>query len=91
VIELEPLTESTRLFHEAGDPDSLFTFFGSGGKHGELRLRAALELNDIVLRAMTPDPRMDRSDTRPRAAGDFRALDAAGRPYQLRLGARLVW
>jgi hypothetical protein len=81
---------SERAFHQAGDPDSLFTF-GDATPHGELRLKAAFEVNDVVLRAMTPDLRVGASDTRPRAAGDYRALDASGRPYQLRLGARLVW
>ena len=82
--------EERRLFHNPGDPDSLFTL-GSPTKTGELHLRAAFEVNDVVLRAITPDPLVDAADTRPRAAGDYRALDASGRPYQLRLGARLVW
>jgi len=82
--------EERRLFHNPGDPDSLFTL-GSPTKTGELHLRAALEVSDVVLRAITPDPLVESTDTRPRAAGDYRALDATGRPYQLRLGARLVW
>ena len=80
----------TRAFHQPGDPDSLFTF-GKPTPEGELRLKAAFEVNDVVLHAIAPDLRVDPTDTRPRAAGDYRALDARGRPYQLRLGARLVW
>jgi hypothetical protein len=79
-----------RLFHQSGDPDSLFTF-GGATPQGELSLKAAFEVNDVVLRAIAPDLRIEANDTRPRAAGDYRALDATGRPYQLRLGARLVW
>lgn len=79
-----------RLFHQAGDPDSLFTF-GGATPHGEPKVRLAVEANDIVLRAIAPDGRIDPRDTRPRAPGDYQALDGAGRPYQLRLGARLVW
>ena len=79
-----------RLFHQTGDPDSLFTF-GNATPEGELRLKAAFEVNDIILKALPPDLRVDPSDTRPRSAGSFSALDARGRPYQLRLGARLVW
>jgi hypothetical protein len=82
--------ESKRLFHQPGDPDSLFTFSGPSPQ-GDLRLSAALDVNDVVLRSIAPDLRVDPSDTRPRAPGDYRALDATGRPYQLRLGARLVW
>jgi hypothetical protein len=81
---------TTRPFHQQGDPDSLFTF-GGATRDGEVRLKAAFEISDVVLRAIAPDLRVDPSDTRPRAAGDYRALDARGRPYQLRLGARLVW
>ena len=89
-IVVGPTHVETRPFHEAGDPDSLFTF-GKATPDGELRLKAAFEVNDVVLRAIAPDLRVDPGDTRPRAAGDYRALDARGRPYQLRLGARLVW
>jgi hypothetical protein len=79
-----------RLFHQIGDPDSLFTF-GGATPEGELRLKAAVELNDIILKALPPDLHVDPTDTRFRSAGSFSALDAHGRPYQLRLGARLVW
>ena len=82
--------ESKRLFHQPGDPDSLFTFSGPSPQ-GDLRLSAAFDVNDVVLRSIAPDLRVDPADTRPRSPGDYRALDATGRPYQLRLGARLVW
>ncbi len=82
--------ESERLFHRPGDPDSLFTF-GKPSPVGELKLLAAFEINDVVLRGLTPDLRVSPNDTRPRGAGVYSALDAGGRPYQLRLGARLVW
>ena len=82
--------EPRRLLHQPGDPDSLFTF-GSSTPQGELRLQAAVEVNEVILRALAPDLRVDPADTRSRAAGDYRALDATGRPYQLRLGAKLVW
>lgn len=84
------LSEPKRLFHQPGDPDSLFTT-GSPTPQGKLRLQAAVEVNDVVLRALAPDLRVDPTDTRFRPAGDYRALDAAGRPYQFRLGAKLVW
>lgn len=87
----EGVTSEKRLFHTAGDPDSLFTFGGGPTPRGALHLRAAFEVNDVVLHSIAPDPRVDPSDTRPRSSGDYRALDASGRPYQLRLGARLVW
>ena len=89
-LDLTLPTPPPRAFHQQGDPDSLFTF-GGPTPDGEVRLKAALEVNDVVLRAITPDVRVDPSDTRFRAAGDYRALDARGRPYQFRLGARLVW
>jgi len=90
-LDLSPAEEgSKRLLHQTGDPDSLFTF-GDATPEGELRLKAAIEVNEIILKALPPDLRVDPSDTRPRSAGSFSALDARGRPYQLRLGARLVW
>lgn len=86
--EAEPSPE--RLLHVAGDPDSLLSF-GQGGRTGEPRLLGAIEVNEVLLKAIAPDPRVQASDPRGRLTGDFRALDVAGRPYQLRLGARLVW
>jgi len=79
-----------RLFHRPGDPDSLFSLGGSGPS-GEARVAAAFEVNEVLLRAIAPDPRVAASDPRGRLTGDYRALDSAGRPYQFRLGARLVW
>jgi hypothetical protein len=84
------LSEPKRLLHQPGDPDSLFTT-GSPTPQGKLRLQAAVEVNEVILRALAPDLRVDPSDTRFRSAGDYRALDATGRPYQFRLGAKLVW
>jgi hypothetical protein len=82
--------EDRRLFHQQGDPDSLFTL-GAPTPGGEVHLKAAIEVNEIYLKAIAPDPLVSPSDTRPRAAGSFLPLDSQGRPYQLRLGARLVW
>jgi len=89
-LDLAGVNDARRVFHQAGDPDSLFTF-GKASPQGELHLKAALEVNEVTLKALAPDARVDPTDTRPRSAGDYRALDASGRPYQLRLGARLVW
>ncbi len=89
-VSARALSGPTRLLHQPGDPDSLFTL-GSPTPHGELRVQAAVEINDVVLRALAPDLRVDPTDTRTRPAGDYRALDATGRPYQFRLGAKLVW
>jgi hypothetical protein len=82
--------EEKRLFHQPGDPDSLFTL-GDATPEGQLHLKAAIELNEIFLKAIPPDASQGLRDTRPRAAGSFLPLDGSGRPYQLRLGARLVW
>jgi hypothetical protein len=79
-----------RLFHEPGDPDARFSL-GGPTPQGQLRLKASFEVNDVVLRALGPDLRIDPNDPRGRAQGDYRWLDSQGRPYQLRLGARLVW
>ncbi len=79
-----------RLFHEPGDPDARFSL-GGPTPQGQLHLKASFEVNDVVLRALGPDLRIDPNDPRGRAQGDYRWLDSQGRPYQLRLGARLVW
>lgn len=76
-----------RLFHLAGDSDTVFTFGMSSHRTGP-SLGLAVEVNDVVLKSLPPDPRSNDSETRPRPCGDYRALDAAGRPYQLRIGAR---
>lgn len=79
-----------RLLHRAGDPDSVFSL-GGEGPSGEARLAAAVEVNEALLRATAPDPRVSASDPRGRLTGTYLPLDSAGRPYQFRLGARLVW
>ena len=89
-LDLTGLPDEKRLFHQQGDPDSLFTL-GSATPEGQLHLNAAIEVNEIFLKAIPPDARVGAPDTRPRAAGSFLPLDGSGRPYQLRLGARLVW
>ena len=73
-----------------GDSDSVFTL-GGPGPSGEPRLRLAVEVNEAVLRVLSPDPKVEASDTRPRSGGDWKPIDAAGRPYQLRFGARIIW
>lgn len=90
VLDLSGLPEEKRLFHQQGDPDSLFTL-GDPSSDGQVHLKAAIELNEIFLKAIPPDASQGLGDTRPRAAGSFLPLDRSGRPYQLRLGARLVW
>lgn len=79
-----------RLLHRAGDPDSVFSL-GGDGPSGEARLAAAVEVNEALLRVTAPDPRVSASDPRGRLTGTYLPLDSAGRPYQFRLGARLVW
>jgi hypothetical protein len=90
VLDLSGLPEEKRLFHQQGDPDSLFTL-GSPSSDGQVHLKAAIELNEIFLKAIPPDTTQGLGETRPRAAGSFLPLDGSGRPYQLRLGARLLW
>jgi len=90
ILDLSGLPDEKRLFHQQGDPDSLFTL-GDPTPGGEVHLKAAIEVNELFLKAIPPDARAGSADTRPRAAGSFLPLDGSGRPYQLRLGARLVW
>jgi hypothetical protein len=90
VLDLSGLPDEKRLFHQQGDPDSLFTL-GDPTPEGQVHLKAAIEINELFLKAIPPDASVGSADTRPRAAGSFLPLDASGRPYQLRLGARLVW
>ena len=78
------------LIRLPGDPDSVLTL-GGPVPSGEPRLRFAIEVNEAVLKLIPPDPRVCPDDTRSRAGGDWQPVDATGRPYQLRLGARLVW
>ncbi len=89
-LDLSGIGEEKRLFHQPGDPDSMFTL-GKPSPQGEVRLMAAVEVNEIFLKAIPPDPTVSPTDTRPRAPGSFLPVDGGGRPYQLRLGARLVW
>lgn len=89
-VSLAGASEDRRLFHQPGDPDSQFTL-GKQSPQGEVRVLAVVDLNEIFLKAIAPDPLVSSSDTRPRAAGSFLPVDGQGRPYQLRLGARLVW
>ncbi|MDL2718703.1 MAG: hypothetical protein PT977_13205 [Acidobacteriota bacterium] len=84
------LPDEKRLFHQQGDPDSMFTL-GDPTPGGKVRLKAAIEVNELFLKAIPPDAGVGSADTRPRAAGSYLPLDGSGRPYQLRLGARLVW
>jgi hypothetical protein len=90
VLDFSGLPEEKRLLHQQGDPDSLFTL-GDSTPGGEVHLKGAIELNEMFLKAVPPDASLGLGDTRPRAAGSFLPLDGSGRPYQLRLGARLVW
>jgi hypothetical protein len=73
-----------------GDPDSVFTL-GGPSPSGQASLRLAVEVNEVVLKALAPDPKVDATDGRGRSGGDWKPLDAVGRPYQLRFGARLIW
>jgi hypothetical protein len=82
------LPETLRI-RQPGDPDSVVSPGAPGASH-EIRFLPALEINDILLKAYTPDPTLSPNDNRFRAAGAFSPLDH-GRPYQFRLGARLVW
>ncbi|HVO51114.1 MAG TPA: hypothetical protein VMV60_08995 [Thermoanaerobaculia bacterium] len=89
-VSMSGTAEQHRLLHQQGDPDSLFTI-GGPTPGGELHVKAAIEVNEAFLKLVPPDPNVQPNDTRPRAAGSFMPFDAQGRPYQLRLGARLVW
>ena len=73
-----------------GDPDSVFSL-GGPGPSGEPHFRLAVEVNEATLKLLTPDPKVEASDTRPRSGGDWKPIDSAGRPYQLRFGARIIW
>jgi hypothetical protein len=89
-VTMSGTAEQRRFLHQQGDPDSLFTI-GGPTPGGELHLKAAIEVNEAFLKLVPPDPNVQPNDTRPRAAGSFMPFDTQGRPYQLRLGARLVW
>ena len=81
-------TES--LVRLPGDADSVFSL-GGPGPSGEPRFRFAVEVNEATLKLLTPDPKVEASDTRPRSGGDWKPIDSTGRPYQLRFGARIIW
>lgn len=78
------------LLRLPGDSDSVLTL-GGPAPSGVPRLRLAVEVNEAALKLLAPDPRVESADTRSRAGGDWKPIDAVGRPYQLRLGARLIW
>lgn len=88
-IDLDALAGES-LVRLAGDSDSVFTL-GGPAPSGQPRLRLAVEVNEALLKVLAPDPAVDRNDPRGRIGGDWKPIDAAGRPYQLRLGARLIW
>ena len=93
--EAKPLTgvEPPRLenlFRLPGDPDSVFSL-GGPAPSGEPRVRLAVEVNEVLLKVLAPEPNVNPSDAKARSGGDWKPLDAAGRPYQLRFGARLIW
>jgi len=75
---------------QPGDPDSVISP-GAATPSREVSLKPAFEINDILLKAYAPDSFVSPGDNRLRSAGAFSPLDEHGRPYQLRLGARLVW
>ena len=78
------------LVRLAGDSDSVFTL-GGPAPSGQPRLRLAVEVNEALLKVLPPDPAVSPTDTRGRIGGDWKPIDSYGRPYQLRLGARLIW
>lgn len=83
-----PRTES--LVRLPGDADSVFTL-GGPAPSGRPRLRLAVEVNEVLLKTLAPDPAVAEDDARGRIGGDWKPVDSFGRPYQLRLGARLIW
>lgn len=78
------------LFRLPGDADSVFSL-GGPAPSGEPRVRLAVEVNEVLLKVLAPEPNIDPSDGKPRIGGDWKPIDTAGRPYQLRFGARLIW
>jgi len=75
---------------QSGDPDSVISP-GAPTPSNQVSLKPSFEINDILLKAYTPDPTLSPGDNRFRAAGAFSPIDEHGRPYQFTLGARLVW
>ena len=78
------------LFRLPGDPASVFSL-GGPAPSGEPRVRLAVEVNEVLLKVLAPEPHVDPNDSKSRIGGDWKPVDAAGRPYQLRFGARLIW
>lgn len=90
-VRLELPDEHGRVsIRQPGDPDSVISP-GAATPSRQVALKPAFEVNDILLKAYQPDPTVTPNDNKPRGAGAFSPLDAAGRPFQLRFGARLVW
>ncbi len=89
VAELDA-TRTDSLVRLPGDADSVFTL-GGPAPSGQPRVRLAVEVNEAILRVLAPDPKVESTDLRGRAGGDWKPIDASGRPYQLRLGARIIW
>ena len=83
-------TRAESLVRLPGDSDSVFTL-GGPAPSGQPRVRLAVEVNEAILRVLAPDPKIESNDLRGRAGGDWKPIDAWGRPYQLRLGARIIW
>jgi hypothetical protein len=85
----EPKVE--HLVRLPGDPDSVFTL-GGPSPSGRPSVRLAVEVNEVIPKLLAPDAKVESTDSRGgRTGGDWKPLDAAGRPYQLRFGARLIW
>ena len=90
-IRIEARTAPKKIsLRQSGDPDSVISP-GAPTPSQQMAMKPAFEVNDILLKAYRPDPTVDPNDNRVRGAGAFSPLDAGGRPYQFRLGARLVW
>jgi len=75
---------------QPGDADSVISP-GAQTLSREVALKPAFEINDILLKAYTPNSYVQPGEWRFRTAGAFSPLDEHGRPYQFRLGARFVW
>ena len=75
---------------QPGDADSVISP-GAQTPSREVALKPAFEINDNLLKTYTPDAFVQSGERHLRTAGAFSPLDEHGRPYQFRLGARLVW
>lgn len=74
-------------FHERGDSDTLFTL--PAARAGRARVAAAIEVNDVIPRALVPWAIACVDGPRP--AGDYQPVDALGHPRQARIAARVSW